>query len=422
MASPERFKKSLTGIWLSDGMILTAANLLGAIANYLFQAVMRRHLSWSEFGYLNTTMGLILFAGVPLTAASQTVTHHLALVRAGGDAAKLEKLQAASLKFLRHLTWFLFAVSLVFLYPVANFLHFPRMSLAWVALLWIPINLWSTLGGAWCAGLSRFRLYAFLLILTGIIRLVAGYFFVKYDPWAEAGIFACLLSGLALASVVALSPHHGIAAKLRQTLFDRELIVYGIAALAVSFATFVFLQGDQIIAQRHFSGVELGRYSGAGLLGRAIVWASLPVLIVYFTRRSGHDPLHHKSPARLLWAYLALVGMGAIALIVLKEPLLMLLLGTHDAGLDGMTTQFALTMVPIGILQAVGYHYLAARKILECLIFGACGLIYIVLLAIFGLNSSLMLYWMAVASTGSILLLGVLAVIRRTPAAPPIEP
>jgi len=174
MASRERFKKSLAGIWLSDGMILTAANLIGAIANYLFQAIMRRHLSWAEFGYLNTTMGLILFAGVPLTAASQTVTHHLALVRAAGDAAKLDQLQAASLKFLRHLTWFVFAISLIFLYPVASFLHFPRMSLAWVALLWIPINLWSTLGGAWCAGLSRFRLYAFLLILTGIVRLVAG--------------------------------------------------------------------------------------------------------------------------------------------------------------------------------------------------------------------------------------------------------
>ncbi len=401
-------------------MILTAANLLGAAANYLFQAVMRRHLSWSEFGYLNTTIGVIMFAGVPLTAASQTVTHHLALVRAGGDPEKLERLQAASLKFLRHLTWFLFAISLIFLYPVASYLRFPRMSLAWVALLWIPINLWSTLGGAWCAGLSRFRLYAFLLILTGIVRLMAGDLIVRVYPWAEAGIVGCLLAGLVLASVVALSPHHGTAARLRQTLFDRELIIYGIAAFAVSFAAFVFLQGDQIIAQRHFPGVELGRYSGAGLLGRAIVWASLPVLIVYFTRRSGHDPAHHDSPTRLLWAYLALVGMGAIALIVLKKPLLLLLLGAHDPGLDEMTTQFAFTMIPIGVLQALGYHYLASRKILECLVFGGCGFVYLVLLAVYGLTPSLMLLWMALASCASIFLLGVLALIRKFSAAKPI--
>jgi O-antigen/teichoic acid export membrane protein len=294
------------------------------------------------------------------------------------------------------------------------------MSLAWVALLWIPINLWSTLGGAWCAGLSRFRLYAFLLILTGIVRLAAGYLLVRIDPWAEAGIFACLLSGLALASVVALSPHHATAARLRKTLFDRELIIYGIAAFAVSFGTFVFLQGDQIIAQRHFPGVELGRYSGAGLLGRAIVWASLPVLIVYFTRRSGHDPAHHASPARLLWAYLALVIMGAVSLVVLEKPMLLLLLGEHDRELERMTTQFALAMIPIGILQALGYHYLAARKIMECLVFGGCGLIYLVLLTIHGVTPFLMLNWMAVAASSSILLLGALALIRKISTPTPV--
>jgi O-antigen/teichoic acid export membrane protein len=411
MTSAARIK-SVTGIWLSDSAILTAANLLAAAANYLFQAIMRRHLSWSEFGYLNATIGLIMFAGVPLTAASQTVTHHLALIGATGDSEKMQRLQAASLKFLRHLTWLLFAVCLIALYPVADYLHFPRMSLAWIALLWIPINLWSTLGGAWCAGLSRFRLYAFLLIATSVVRLVAGTITVKLYPWAEAGIFASMLSGLVLAVVVAISPHHGTAARLRQTLRNPDLIVYGIAALAVSFSVFVFLQGDQIIAQRHFPGIELGRYSGAGLLGRAIVWASLPVLIVYFTRRSGHDQTR-QSPARLLWVYLALIGTGAIFLILLKTPLLVLLLGTHDPGLAELVTQFALTMIPIGILQAMGYHYLAARRIPECMIFGGCGLAYLITLTTLGRTPALMLDWMAIAAIASIVFLGIVSLARR---------
>ena len=418
MESPARLRKTLVGIWLTDSVILTAANLIAAIANYLFQAIMRRHLPWSEFGYLNTTIGLIMFAGVPLTAASQTVTHHLALIRATGDAERMQRLQATSLKFLRHLTWVLFIISLVLLYPVTAYLHFPRMSLAWVALLWIPINLWSTLGGAWCAGLSRFRLYAFLLILAGVVRLVAGDVLVGLYPWAESGIGGCILSGLVLAFVVAFNPHHGTEARLRQSLFDRDLIIYGVAALAVSFSTFVFLQGDQIIAQRHFPGVELGRYSGAGLLGRAIVWASLPVLIVYFTRRSGHDP-SHKSPAHLLWAYLGLIITGAVFLIMLKVPMLALLLGTHDAGLADMTTQFALTMVPIGILQAMGYHYLAARRIPECMVFGGCGIVYLAALIVFGHTPSLMLDWMGGTASASILILGLLALFRRNPSSQP---
>src|SRR5476651_747905 len=100
MASPAP-NKTIPGGWISDGMILTGANFLAAVGNYLFQAVMRRHLSWSEFGYLNATLSLILFAGVPLTAASQTLTHHLAQIRATGDGEKMRRLQAASLKLLR---------------------------------------------------------------------------------------------------------------------------------------------------------------------------------------------------------------------------------------------------------------------------------------------------------------------------------
>src|SRR5271163_2193992 len=124
MPSPVR-TNTFPPAWLSDGLLLTAANFVAALGNYLFQALMRRHLPWSEFGYLNATLSLILFAGVPLTAASQTLTHHLAQIGAG---EKRDLLQAASLKLLRRLTWILFAVCLLLLYPVTGFLHFPRMS------------------------------------------------------------------------------------------------------------------------------------------------------------------------------------------------------------------------------------------------------------------------------------------------------
>ncbi len=80
-----------------------------------------------------------------------------------------------------------------------------------------------------------------------------------------------------------------------------------------------------------------------------------------------------------------------------------------------MAMQFALAMIPIGILQAMGYHYLAARQIPECMVFGGCGLVYLIALAVFGRTPSLMLGWMGGAATASILLLGILALARRKP-------
>jgi O-antigen/teichoic acid export membrane protein len=404
--------KTAASVWLSDSVILTGATLLAAASNYLFQAWMRRHLSWSEFGYLNTTLSLILFAGVPLTAASQTVTHHLALINAGGDPEKMARMQAASLKFLRYLTWALFALCLALIHPVSAFLRFPRASLVWMALLLVPVNLWSALGGAWCSGLSAFRLLSCLVILTAIVRLVAGGILVSFFPEAESGLAATMLSGLVLAAVVAVSPHHGTAARLRVALRNRELLSYGGAALAVSFGALAFLQGDQILAQRYFPGDELGRYSGAGLLGRAIVWVSLPVLTVYFTRRSGHDGTR-PSPRHLLGIYLGMIVGGAIFLLLFRVPLLSLLLGAHDPGLDRLTSQFALAMIPIGLLQALGCHFLASRQIPESLAFGACGSAYLVALAWYGATPTLMLGVMSGAATVSIALLGLMFLVRH---------
>ena len=399
--------------WLSDSVILTFANLLAAAANYLFQALMRRHLSWSEFGYLNASLSLILFASVPLTAASQTLTHHLALLSSRGDTPKMVLIQAASLKVLRHFTWLLILLSLIFIYPVSDFLHYPRSSLVWTVLLLIPVNLWSALGGAWCSGLSRFRLLAFLMISAAVVRLSTGEIFVRLWPWAETGLFATMLSGLVLSTVVIISPHKAASAIVRSFLRDRKLMIYGLAALSVSFGTLAFLQGDQIIAQRHFSGETLGRYSGAGLLGRAIVWVGLPVLTVYFTRRSGRHP-NHRSPVILIWVYLGLIIIGSLFLIMFRIQLLSLLLGVHDSELATMASQFALVMIPIGILQALGFHFLAARQILACLLFGTLGILYLIALTWWGTTPSLILETMGITAALATLLLGFLSWLQQS--------
>ena len=411
MPSPPRFNSRLPA-WLSDGVMLVVANFLAALVNYIFQALMRRHLSWSEFGYLNATSSVILFASVPLTAASQTMTHHLAQIAVEGRAEKVARLQAASLKLLRYLTWVVFGLCVLLGPPLTEYLRFPRESLAWAALLWIPVNLWSTLGGAWCAGLSRFRLLAALFLTTALLRLVAGDVAVTLFPCAEAGVAASIVSGLVLASIAVFSPHHATATSLRQVLLQRDWLVYGGAAMAVAFGSLVYLQGDQILAQRLFPGEQLGRYTGAGLLGRAVVWVGLPVLTVYFTRRSGHEA-GRASPRPLLAIYLGVVAAGGLGLYLVRAPMLQIFLGTHDDDLSAMTARFALAMMPIGILQAMGYHYLAARRLMECVALAGCSVAYLAALVSFGQTPALMLNTMTAAAAGSVVVLGLLTLLRR---------
>jgi hypothetical protein len=61
----------------------------------------------------------------------------------------------------------------------------------------------------------------------------------------------------------------------------------------------------------------------------------------------------------------------------------------------------------------MGCHYLAARRLPECLVFGGCGVAYLVALSLFGQTPGLMLDWMASGAMASVVLLSVVSLARR---------
>jgi hypothetical protein len=107
-----------------------------------------------------------------------------------------------------------------------------------------------------------------------------------------------------------------------------------------------------------------------------------------------------------------MVVAGAGTVVLLRDDLLRLLLGAHDAGLSAMTERFALLMVPIGILQAIAIHSLASRRTTECFVFGACALMYLAGLLAFGQTPFLMLRWMGLGAVGAIFVVGTMLLFR----------
>jgi hypothetical protein len=77
-----------------------------------------------------------------------------------------------------------------------------------------------------------------------------------------------------------------------------------------------------------------------------------------------------------------------------------------------MVPAFALIMVPIGLLQALGVFALASRRLPECFVLGGCGLGYFLLLFLFGRQPSLMLSYMLGGAAASILILLFIGIVR----------
>jgi hypothetical protein len=158
--------------------------------------------------------------------------------------------------------------------------------------------------------------------------------------------------------------------------WDREFVQFLAVSTACILGLNCFSQGDLLVANKFFAKGDLDAYGSAGLLARALPTAVGPLLAVLFTHRSGR---HHgdalPEQLKLLGLYAFGLFSGAIGLLVLKTFALQLLhRNTPEAA--GMIGQLSITMVFVGLLQALAMWSLASRWIKLSMLYGGLGIAY----------------------------------------------
>ena len=177
-----------------------------------------------------------------------------------------------------------------------------------------------------------------------------------------------------------------------------------------------FSQGDLLVANKFFAKADLDAYGSAGLLARALPTAVGPLLAVLFTHRSGRrhgDALREQ--LKLLGLYAFGLLSGAIGLFVLKSFVLQLLhRNTPEAA--GMIGRFSITMVFVGLLQALAMWSLASRWIKLSMLYGGLGIAYWITLLCLGKSPADLLRVMPVAAGvafGAVFLIWLIAMLTH---------
>lgn len=404
--------------------MLSAVGLLGGLGNFAFQTIIGRHLKQGEYGFVNSTLGFVGLLGLPLTIATMAVTHYIARYNATGDAARLQGLLAGCRRFLLRLTIAGSVFAAVLVKPLGDFFHVPRTSLTLVALVCVLAGLWGSFATALCQGLAWFKRLALIGILGVALRLAFGGLMTLEMPTAEMAVAA---SGVAL------------LANLLLLLWRKELVVHGesvspwnrdfvqffIVSGACVGGSYCFTQGDLLVAQRYFSGTELGAYTAAGVLARALPMVVAPLLTVLFTHRSGqHTGSAFGEQIKLLALYAAGLAAGAVGLLTLRGFFVGLLFGKAAPDSIAMIGPLALTMVSVGLLQAMGLWALASRWLKLALLYGALGLAYWVTLLFLGKSPAELLQVMPIGAgiaCAAMFLVWLVAMRASRASVPPFE-
>jgi hypothetical protein len=433
--------KKQTPFLFQEALIFSGLSFIAALLTFVTQAVFSRTLATGEFGTLSAALGLVLLLGVPLSAINQTLVHHIARFHAADQHDEIKQMRLFAFTLLKITAFVTGVIALiaVALFPRLFFSFRPLMQAA-VAVTALTL-LASTLSGALCLGLSRFRLWGSLTIAAALVRFVLAITLTSRYPRAEMALAVTALAWLVTSAPVCWRQNPGPSmVNAGHILAQRDFRIYVAASFSVMLALFLLSSGDQIVAQYSFGPKFSGQnveaaslydnYQAAGLFGRALIWGSAPVLAVIFTHVSreafvtlqanapfiavGEERRPHRLKALpLLFLYFGMLIAGGVLLHIFHETFINLFLGHPSARAAELVLRFVNAMIPVGMLQAVGILSLAAKEFLDCFVIGIGAVVYIIFLRVSGSNPENMLHSMFYGGCGLILFITVIHLTRR---------
>lgn len=389
-----------TGSILQSGIVFSAVNFLANIGNFAFQAIIGWQLAKNgEFSLANNALIFAGFLALPVSIASTAVTHYIARFHFSGDDARLAGLLAGCRRFLFWLTIGGSVLAVVLVQPLSDFFHFPRASLMFAALAVVLTWLWSVFATTLCQGLGWFQRLAFITFLAMCFRLAFSAGAMWKFPVAEAAVWASVAA--VLPNLILLVWRKDLARKARPVSpWNREFVQFLILSAACVGGNALFLQGDAMVAQRNFGGADCDAYLAAERLAVSLPLAVTPLLTVLFTHRSGeHHGDARREQLKLLGLYAVGLLCGAVCLFVLRTFCLKLLRhNNYSPASAEMIGRLAVTMIFVGLLQALALWSLASRWMKISLLYGGLGLAYWLALLFLGKSPAELLNVMPLAA------------------------
>lgn len=386
---------------IQSGLIFSAINFLTGLGNLGFQIVMG-HLLKSPGQYSHTNSAINAFMpllGLPPHVAIMAVTHYVAHYHAIGDIPRLQGLLAGCRKFLLHLTIFGSILAIIVAKPLSIFFNYTP-SLMIVSLICAILGLWTSLATALCQGLSWFKRLAAIGFMVMVLRVSLSYIAATRWPYEESFVIA---STLALFAYLILLYWKKDMALPKQTVaispWNHEFVLYLTVSAAFVVGNYCFSLSDLLVMQKYFSTTDSGdAYAAAERLAFSLPTTVAPLLTVLFTNRSvAHSADALRNQMKLIGLYAVGLIFGAVCLFALRHLCLRLLHKDSPEAAE-MVEYLSMTMIFVGLLQAVGTWALASRWSKISLLYGALGIGYTALILVVGTTPDALLKTMPLAA------------------------
>ena len=366
---------------LKGSFLLLIAFGLFNLFNFLYQFAMARMLSVADYGVLASLFSIIYIFAVFSESIQTIVTKYVVLCE--GNIGKIHDLVVRSFKKSSRIAVLVFLIYLVISVAIAFLLKIPYTLLAInggiVFLMFIlPITRGVMQGQRWFVSLGG------NLVLESALKLVFGVLLV-FAGWSVYGAIGGFVIGGAIAFAFSIVPLKKIFTTKREHMKTQEIYDYAKPAITITGIIVLFYSIDVLIAKFLFDPEIAGAYALASLLGKIILWASIPIGKAMFPLSAESND--KKDSRKLFLIALCMVSAIAISLLIIFElmadNLMILFAGKSVPAAAEIIVYVGIAFSCIAISNLILLYKLSKGRVKKYSLLILCNLIEIVVLLLF---------------------------------------
>lgn len=311
---------------------------VGSLFNFLFQYFTSHVLTKSEYGLLNSLLSSYLILVIPMTTIQTTVLKYVSECHAKNQYDELKYFYSVSIRNLILISCIFFVIIYLFQGYLASFYHVEASFVFFILGGLVVSGLFLYFGFGFLQGFQKFLWVGICLGFMGFFRFGNSYvlrFFSHYS------VFNILLA-LFFASLIILLPIVYQTWRLWTWPFGKkncfkshfkETFWYAFPSLIAYSALSAVLYMDLILARHFLKGDEAGLYATVSVLGKAVFYLSLSVIMVMFPKVTESQALG-KTPLPFLFKALGFsicVSGGMLSIFILFPEVILEFFGKKEA-------------------------------------------------------------------------------------------
>lgn len=276
---------------LKDSLLVFLAGGMVSFVNMLYQILMARNLSLTDFAVFTSLLSILMVMAVPAAGIRTMVLKFVSSFDGSGKKREIKPFFFMISKRVLIFGILLLLMVIIGKSQIANYLKIKSGNLLYFLVILIIFQMITPIGLSTIQGLRKFKLYSFLLIASSLIKLLSGLILVIMG-YRVAGA----LGGFIIASIIVWlyiliyifgskkkeNNSYSHSGKVNPISAYRYLLPTTLAYLCFALLT----NADIIFVKHFFTPTEAGYYCIGSLVGKIVLFLPAALIKVSFPEAS----------------------------------------------------------------------------------------------------------------------------------------